>query len=475
MLLRFIRQTAVATESRDSRSLEKMLNMTWDLSCNGIKTMARTDPGLASILTLIFRKLNHTVSAILKSVVTLSLLGPDLFRLSGAFKSKARLQNEKINDISSAGVRITEGIQEISTHTQALTEDFSDIEADVSSAIEKGDHSMAGFEEIKAQVEILVETIQVLKENSDSIGSIIDVINGISDETNILSLNARIEATRGRSDGKGFKVIAEEVGNLARQSKEATGDIRGRLNLLGKKISQTVAAANRVAEQVTGCEQEIKGANTALNQVSSRFGRLSGNLSDINEAAAGQADEVRQVSDHIKEMESALGDQASDADSIFSIAEQVNAACDRMILDTGVFHLSGHQRAKDTAQAMAENPVLMSGIRESQEVELGHHLKRTPFIELAYITDSQGRQVTENIYSEKFKKWENLEKGIGRDWSGKEWFKQPAATRKTFVSEVYRSSATKQFCFTVSVPLECRGRFSGVLGIDVNFQDLLDI
>lgn len=475
MLFGFIRQKTLAPRHKNTTSLDIMLDRTWDLSGAGMDRINGAEPGEIRAVTLIFNRLNRIMTGILKSVVALASLGPDLFRISGEFKSGARIQEEKIREIARAGERISGGIEEISGHTRELTHEFCEIESDVSSALKKGDHSMAGFKEISSHVSRLEEAIQVLKENSDSIGTIIDVINNISDETNILSLNARIEAARGQADGKGFKVIAEEVGNLAKQSKEATLDIRGRLSLLGEKISQTVDAVDRVAEQVRGCEQDIEGANTALNQVCARFGRLSRGLSEINEAAGSQATEVRQVSGHIREIESALKGQVKDADTIFSIAEQVNGRCDRMIVDTGVFHLAGHDRARQTAEAMASDTALVSGSAAGRELSLKNHLKQSPFVELAYITDQNGRQVTANIYSEALAGREDLEKGLGRNWADKEWFRQPSATGETFVSKVYRSSATRDFCFTVAVPLAEGGRFSGVLGIDVNFRDMLDI
>jgi len=462
-------------ENRDLGEMKKKLDQTWDLS--GASSIWETglDAGAKSLFDLMFRKLNHTITAILKSVTVLASLGPDLFRLSREFKSASQVQEDKINEISNAGQRISQGVQEISARTQTLTQDFGGMKTEVSSALEKGDRSMAEFGEIKDQVAILVETIQVLKENSDSIGSIIDVINNISDETNILSLNARIEAARGSAEGKGFKVIAEEVGNLAKQSKTATLDIQKRLSLLEDKIKGTVEGVERVEENVMACEERINKANTALNHVCERFGDLSENLEEINEAAVRQAEDVSQVSGSIMGIESALGEQARDADAIFTIAEQVNSACDQMVVDTGVFHLSGHNRARQTAVVMAGDPCLISGSRSERERALKGFLDKNKFIELAYITDARGCQTTVNIYSEKLKGRSGLENGLDRNWASKEWFKVPVQTCRPFVSKVYRSSATQNFCFTVSVPLNDRDGCSGVIGIDINFRDMLNI
>ena len=361
MLLGLIRQKPAAEEPKAKvQALAEKMEDTWSLSDTAAFEGYGLAAGVKRVMDKMFGRLHESVTAILKTVVALSSLGPDLSRISGTFKDKASVQSEKANEISDAGQRISGGINEISQRTQTLSEEFFGIEKQVSQALEEGDRSMAGFGEIKAQVVMLVETIQSLRDQSDSIGDIIDVINNISDETNILSLNARIEAARSGTDGKGFKVIAEEVGNLARQSKDATLDIRDRLTLLGDKIRQTVEAVAQVDKNVMTCEAQINSANAALNTVCSQFGGLCENLSEINDAAGRQAEDVKQVSSNILEIKSALGDQVRDADTIFNIAGQVNAACDRMILDTGVFHLAGHRRAGQTAEAMAEDPQILS-------------------------------------------------------------------------------------------------------------------
>lgn len=474
MLLGFIRQKSIAAE-RDVGALEKKLELTWNLSDKNAFQGYGLGAGAKQVMNRMFGRLHQTMTAILKTVVNLATLGPDLFRISGTFKDKARVQNEKATEISRAGQRISTGVGEISHRTQTLSLEFSGIEKDVNQALDKGNLSMTGFGEIKEEVAVLVEAIQALKEHSDSIGTIIDVINSISDETSILSLNARIEAARSSTDGKGFKVIAEEVGNLARQSKEATLDIRERLTFLGEKIARTVEAVDRVEKNVLGCEAQINGANDALNSVCSQFSGLAENLGEINEAAGRQAEDVRQVSANILEIESALGDQVRDTDTIFSIAEAVNRACDEMIVNTGVFHLSGHRRAGAVVEEMARDSRILSGSRKERESALETVLARQSFIELAYITDAAGHQVTANIYAPALKGQEGLSGGHGQDWGEKEWFRNPADTGETFISNVYRSSATQSFCFTVSVPLKNEKGFGGVLGVDINFRDMLNI
>lgn len=475
MLFQFMKNRSGANQGNYLSQIQHMLEGTWDLARQFPVEAGAEDAQAVSAFNTLFGKLNQTMTRILKSVVVMASLAPDLFAFSKSFKEKTGEQEQKITAISKAGVSIAKGVETIAGNTRALSDDSRSIKEEVEKAMALGEKSMTGFAHIKAQVDQLVTTIQILKENSSSIGSISDVINSISDETNILSLNARIEAARGQTDGKGFKVIAEEIGSLARQSKEATQDIQEKLSVLSEKIHETVAAVRKVEGEVGECQEWITSANTSLEQVCGRVAGLSEGLADIQESTTRQSRDVKLVSGDIVEIEKSVAEQGVAVETIFTIADKINDACDGMILDTGVFHLSGHQKSRTIAQEIARDPLVCSPEQASREKALVSHMDQNDFIELAYITDKTGRQVTRNLYSPKVKNRENLDPGLGNDWSKKEWFQIPAGTKTTFVSEVYRSAATDCFCFTVSVPLIEGGRLEGVLGIDVNFKDMLDI
>lgn len=476
MLFRFMKNRIAEAESDPMSKLELMLESTWDLTKTYVVKNKAPEARAVNAFNSFFKKLNRTVTALVRSIVALAALAPELTAFSKTFRRLVGEQEAKVADIAEAGDRITLGIKDISTSAGELNQKFSAMKLDVETAMNQGNLSMTGFNEIKSQVSILVNTIQDLRENSASIGSISDTINAISDETNILSLNARIEAARGQTDGKGFKVIAEEIGLLAKQSKAATNDIKARLGLLGGKIAATITAVETVEQHVAACERQILDANTSLDHVYSQFIPLSKSLDTISCATQQQAKNIKWVTFNIDEIKASARRQTADVNTILTIADRVNSACDGMVTDAGGFHISGHGSAKAAALEMASNIDIISGGPNIREKMLMTFLERFPFIELAYITDTDGKQISSNIYTKTLVGRKGLTKGIGSDWSGKEWFTKALSNNTPFISKVYRSSATKEFCFTVSLPLRhAGGNTVGVLGIDVNFRDILDI
>lgn len=475
MLLSLIKKRKVAFHNNHIEPIREMLEKTWDLSKVFLVSPGSADTKAVNLFNDFFGKLNQIVTNLLKKVVVLASLAPDMFRFAADFKDKSGEQEKRIIEISKAGRSMAGSVEEIAANTQAVSDDAKKIQEEVSAAMHLSAQSIERFSEIKSYVDRLVSTIASLDENSKSIGSIIEGISRISDETNILSLNARIEAVRGSSDSRGFKVIAEEISALAKQSTNATQDIRERLTTLHNGINETVNAVNMVEKNILSGEKLITEAHQSLADVGKHFGHLKDSLSMVKESAVDQSSDVKKVSEDIFDIERSVKAQSKGVENMLNIAKNINQLCDDMVVDTGIFHLSSHQKSRVCAEKMATDPAIISFNRAEQERALYSHLEKSGFIELGYITDRSGRQTTSNIYSQKVLNADTLEKGYGNDWSIKEWFQKPSTSHLPFVSKIYRSSATGEFCFTVSVPLFDKHLFCGVLAIDINFRDMLNI
>jgi len=475
MLLNFIKRKNMPPKKKAMDPIKEMLNQIWDLS-RVFEAPDNTDEfDTIQTFNLYFKKLNGIVTAILKNMVSLAGLAPDLFTFSKAFKIKAEEQAEKIEEISQSTRNMARRLEETVNNTDNIFNESRMIEKEVETALRLGHSSMDQFKEIQSHVKGLVDTINILEDNSASITSITGLIHDIADETDILSLNARIEAARNSTGSKGFKVIAEEISVLAKQSQDAAKNIQGRLEILTRKIEETVEAVRLVEQNVHTGEKTITESDDALNSVHGRITELSVNMEAVKESIHFQSKEVNTISRDIVSMEDVVKQQAGEVQDIFKIAGQVNDTCDAMILETGIFHLSAHQKVRELAETAALRPEIRSTEQSRRETMLTDLICANPFIELAYMTDSAGIQITENIYSPQITNCCTNKRIQGTNWSAKKWFQHPVSTKTAFVSKVYRSSATQNFCFTISVPVFEKDTVCNVLALDVNFRDLLNI
>ena len=157
-----------------------------------------------------------------------------------------------------------------------------------------------------------VETVNQLQTAGEQISSAVDIIQKIAKQTNLLALNATIEASRAGEAGKGFAVVANEVKNLAKQTAEATEEIRG---------------------YVTNIESAIDGTQSRIKDISCKIGEISASNTSVSAAVEEQgaatneiARNIEQTSAKIKEMTSSIAEVSGSAENVGNVATEVNVA-----------------------------------------------------------------------------------------------------------------------------------------------------
>ena len=157
----------------------------------------------------------------------------------------------------------------------------------------------AGMERIRQQVEGIAQAILMLSERTQQIGQIIDAVNALADQSKLLALNASIEAARAGEEGRGFAVVAMEVRQLAEQSREATGRVRGILN----EIQQTTNAAVMVTEQ--GSKGAAEGM-ALVERAGLTIRELAATLEDASQAATQIAASTHQQTNGMDQLVAAI-------------------------------------------------------------------------------------------------------------------------------------------------------------------------
>ena len=179
-----------------------------------------------------------------------------------------------------------------------------------------------GMNRIKEEVEFIAESIVKLSEQTQSIGDIIDAVGDLANESNLLSVNASIEAAKAGEYGKGFSVVAQEVKNLADQSKQATGQVRTILNDIQNATSTAVMATERGSKAVdTGVGlsgqsgESIRELAASVNQSSQAAAQIAASnrqqmagMDQLSQAMMSIKDASLQNVDGARQLEGAISD-----------------------------------------------------------------------------------------------------------------------------------------------------------------------
>jgi len=155
--------------------------------------------------------------------------------------------------------------------------------------------AISGINELADEVERTTSVIHQVKESSTSIGSILDVIRGIADQTNLLALNAAIEAARAGEQGRGFAVVADEVRTLASKTQHSTQEIQDMIERLQSGAEEAVNVMEASGEKAQSAVKEAEKAGDSLNTIT----KAVSSINDINVQIASASDEQSAVAEEI--------------------------------------------------------------------------------------------------------------------------------------------------------------------------------
>ncbi|MFK5891727.1 MAG: methyl-accepting chemotaxis protein [Pseudomonadota bacterium] len=227
-----------------------------------------------------------------------NVLESDLSQMNNIFtqtQTNMLAQEEQTQQVEKAVNELEKDAQDISDKANQALEMSNKIKQQTSDSTVIATEAIGSIMALSSNIEETTNVIQLLEEKSTEIGVVIDVIRGIAEQTNLLALNAAIEAARAGEQGRGFAVVADEVRTLATRTQESTFQIESIINELQDGSKAAVDVMAKAKDQSQHTEDNFENAAIILSEISGVTDSIAPLISHFSKTANKQADDVHHV------------------------------------------------------------------------------------------------------------------------------------------------------------------------------------
>ena len=227
-------------------------------------------------------------------------------------------QEATVNNLSASTAEIAAAVKEISATSQELRGTLQEINTAATRSSSLAEHGRTGLSEMDATMRQLSDStasisskLSVIREKASDINGVVTTITKVADQTNLLSVNAAIEAEKAGEYGLGFLVVAREIRRLADQSAVATLDIEQMVRQMQTAVSAGVMEMDKFAEEVRRSARTVSDINGQLGQIIEEVQSLSHRIESVSEGMSSQAQGAAQISEAMSQLTESARQTAS--------------------------------------------------------------------------------------------------------------------------------------------------------------------
>jgi len=268
---------------------------------------------LGRIFNTFIEKLQGIMSQVVNDSSNLVGVATHLNTISASSSDSALQQQAQIEQVATAMNEMSATATEVASNARLAADSAKNAETDVNTGMEIVGQTVSSINSLASEVERANDVIRTLQSDSEQIGSVLDVIRGIAEQTNLLALNAAIEAARAGEQGRGFAVVADEVRTLASRTQESTEEIQKMIERLQSGANNAVEVMEESHIQARNSVDQASKTGEALQKITSAVNTINQMNLQISNAAEQQTSVAHEIDVNLNQINKASHESVSHA------------------------------------------------------------------------------------------------------------------------------------------------------------------